>query len=80
MRTCLALFCRAAITDLGMDGDEGRAGGIRFCLFDGFADLLQVVAVCNVQSLETKCSHTLLYILGKCDIGASLDGDAVGII
>ena len=80
MSACLALFCRAAITDLGMNGDEGRAGGICLCFLDGFADLILVVAICNVQSLETKCSHALLYILSDSDVRASLDGVGVGII
>ena len=50
------------------------------CLLDGLADGIQIIAVLNGNQLEPEGFHALLYILCKCDIRASLDGNTVGII
>ena len=76
----LALFCRAAEADLRLDGDKGRMLGICLCSLDRLADRVDIIAIFYSDRLETKCLHTLLYILTECDVRASLDGDAVGII
>ena len=77
---CLALLCRASVSDLGLDHDEGRSAQICLCLLDCISDCSQIISVLHSQSLEAKCLHTLLYILGKCNIRASLDRNLVGII
>ena len=80
MSACLALLGRAAVANLGLYGDEGRTCGICLCLLDGLADGIQIIAVLNGNQLEPEGFHALLYILCKCNIRASLDGNTVGII
>ena len=80
MSAGLALLSRAAVADLGLNRDEGRTCGICLCLLDGLADGIQVIAVLHGQQLESKCLHALLYILCKCDVRASLNGNLIGIV
>ena len=80
MCTGFALLSRAAITDLGLDRDEGRMLLISLGCFDCLADCFQIIAIFDRDRLETECSHTGLDILGKSDIRAALDRNLVRII
>ncbi len=80
VRNRLALLGRAAVADLGLHGDEGRTGRIRFCFFDRSADGSKIRTVFHGDELEAESFETLLDILGEGDIRAAFDGDPVGII
>ena len=80
MSTCLALLRRAAIADLRVNRDEGRTSRIQLGLLNRSSDRYQVIAVRNIQCLETKRFHALLHILRKCDVRASLDRNTVAVI
>ena len=80
MGACLALLGRAAVSDLCLYRDKGRMPGIFFRLLNGGANGLQVITVLHSEGLETKGSHAGGYILGKSQVCASLDGNAVGIV
>jgi len=77
---CLALFSRAAEADLSLDGDEGRMLSISLCNLNCCADGIDICSVFNGNCLEAECFHALFHVLAECDVCASLDGDAVGIV
>ena len=80
MRTRLALFCRAAKTDLRLYSNHCRAGFISFRFLDSFSNFFQIVAILHNKCLETERLEAFLYILSKRNIGASLNRNLVGII
>ena len=77
---CFSLFCRASVTDLCLDRNKGRMLCICLCSLDGSADGVSICTILDHDRLEAECTHTLLNILAECNIGASFDGDPVGII
>ena len=75
-----ALFGRAAIADLGLDGNERRMFLVGFGFFDGFADGIEVRAVFDGNRLETEGSHAGLDIFRKGDVRIAFDRDVVAIV
>ena len=80
MSTGLALLCRTAVADLGMDGNKGRTLLVSLCFLDGPADSSQISAVSHIDSLEAECLHALLHILSEGNISIALDGNVVAVI
>ena len=74
------LFSRAAIADLGLDGDERRMFFIGFCFFDSSADGVEIRAVFDGDRLEAESSHAGLDIFGKGDVRVAFDGNVVAIV
>ena len=74
------LLSRAAVANLGLDGDERRMFFVGFCFFNGFADGFKIRAVFDSDRLEAEGSHAALDIFRKGDIRAAFDGNAVAVI
>lgn len=74
------LFSRAAVTDLGLNGNERRMFFIGFCFFDSFADSIHVRTVFDGDSLEAESGHTGLDIFREGQIRTAFNGNAVAVI
>ena len=76
----LPLFCRTAIADFGLDGNEGRSLCFSLCSLDGQADGVRISSILNRNGLETESAHSLFHILAERNVCASLNGNLIGIV
>ena len=80
MSAGLTLLCRAAVADLSLNRNKGRSRGICLGRLNRLTDSVQIIAVLYRKKLKPKGLHTLLHILCKGYISASLYGDPVRVI
>ena len=74
------LFSRAAVTDLGLNGNERRMFFISFCFFDSLADGSHVRAVFDGDGLEAESGHAGLDIFREGQVRTAFNGNAVAVI
>ena len=74
------LFCRAAVTNLRLNRDEGRMFFVSLGRFNSFANSFQIIAIFYSQRLETESLHTFFHIFREGNIRAAFDGNLIGII
>ena len=65
--------------DMGTADDQGRAP-VFFGSLDGRIDRLHIIAICHTLNMPIICLETGGAILGKGDIGGTVDRDAVVIV
>ena len=64
-------------TDFGCNLDKCGLCGLCLCFIDSCSDNINVVAVCNGESLPTVSFKTCTYIFCECNVCAAFDCDGV---
>ena len=80
MGRSLALLCRTAIADLGMNNDYRRSVCVCLGCLNSCSDGVKIISVLYLKYAEAVCFHALCHIFPERNVCISLNGNIVGII
>ena len=80
MSRCLALLCRTAIADLGMNNDYRRSVCVCLGCLNSCSDGVKIISVLYLKYAEAVCFHALCHIFPERNVCISLNGNIVGVI